>query len=215
MKVGLIGATGLVGSHALTLLLADDSIDSVRVWARREAPLQDAKLEWQQVDFEQLADLADCSGLDAVLCALGTTQGKAGKQGLLRVDHDYVVAIALAAAKAQVASFCLVSALGASEKSPSYYSRVKAQAEQAVRAMNFTSLEILRPSLLLGERDDSRPAEAVGQKLAPLLNSLLCGPLKPYRAIAGSDVASAMIQLAKNQQAGQHVRLLPLANSNK
>ena len=214
MKIGLIGATGLVGGHALNQLLLDDSIDSVRVWARREAPLLHEKLDWQKVDFEQLADTADCNGLDAVLCALGTTQGKSGKQGLLRVDHDYVVAIAQAAEKAQVPGFCLISALGASEKSPSYYSRVKAQAEQAVRAMTFTSVEILRPSLLLGERDDSRPAEALGQKLAPLLNSVLCGPLKPYRAIAGSDVASAMIQLAKRQQAGQHIRVLPLANAN-
>ena len=211
MKVGLIGATGLVGQHALQQLLADEQIESVRVWARRQAPMADAKLDWQQLDFAQLADTADCQGLDVVLCALGTTQGKSGKQGLMTVDHDYVVAIAQAANAAQVPGFCVISALGASEKSPSYYSRVKAKTENALRALDFQSLEIIRPSLLMGEREESRPAEELGQKLAPLLNSLLCGPLKPYRAIAGADVAAAMLTLAKRAQAGQHVRLLPLA----
>lgn len=215
MKVGLIGATGLVGQQALQQLLADDSIEAVRVWARREATQEAPKLDWQVCDFEQLASQADCQGLDAVLCALGTTQGKAGKAGLQRVDNDYVVAIAQAAKQAGVARFALVSALGASTSSPSFYSRVKAQAEQTVSALGFASLEILRPSLLLGSRQESRPAEQLAQKMAPVLNCMLPSALKHYRAIRAEDVASALIQLAKAGEPGVHKRSLPLAQSFK
>lgn len=210
MKIGLIGATGLVGGHALQQLLADDSVQSVRVWARRQAALTHAKLDWQVVDFDQLTEQADCSGLDAVLCALGTTQGKAGKAGLHKVDHDYVLAIGQAAAQAGVTNFALVSALGASTSSPSHYSRVKGKAEQALSDLGFVSLQILRPSLLLGSRDESRPAEDLAQKLAPAMRWLLPNKLQHYRPIAGADVAKALIQVAKTAQAGQHIHVLPL-----
>ncbi len=210
MKVGLIGATGLVGGHALRLLLEDEDIAQLRVWARQNASLTHRKLDWQCIDFDQLETLVDCAGLDAVLCALGTTQAQAGKDGLKKVDHDYVLAMAQAAQRAQVPGFCLVSALGASTTSPSFYSRIKAQAEQSVEKLGFASLEILRPSLLLGERQDARPMEALGQKLSPVLNALLPGPLKHYRAIAGAEVAASMIRLAKAAEPGTHIRLLPL-----
>ena len=84
MRIGLIGATGLVGQAALEQLLADDAVVEVRVWARQPAPCAHPRLSWQVVDFEQLASQADCSGLDSVLCCLGTTTGKAGRDGLGR-----------------------------------------------------------------------------------------------------------------------------------
>lgn len=210
MKIGLIGATGLVGNCALQQLLADDGVTHLRVWARRAAPLQHEKLQWIEVDFDDLTTHMNCENLDAVLCALGTTQGKAGKAGLMKVDHDYVLAAAQAAKQSGVKNFALVSALGSSLKSPSYYSRVKAQAEQAVETLGFSSLNILRPSLLLGERDEHRPAEALGQKLAPLLNAMLPGPLKAYRAVDGAEVAAALITLAKQGRPGCHRYTLPL-----
>ncbi len=210
MRVGLIGATGLVGQATLQQLLADDGIAEVRVWARQPAPFAHPRLKWLAVDFEQLASQADCSGLDSVLCCLGTTTGKAGRAGLVKVDHDYVLSIANTARAAGVSGFAVISALGASERSPSHYSRVKGRMENALRTLGFASLEILRPSLLLGERDESRRSEDFAQACAPLLNPLLAGPLKRYRAIDASEVAAALIRVAKQSEPGVHVRFLPL-----
>ncbi len=211
MRVGLIGATGLVGAAALDQLLADDAVDQVRVWARRPAPFAHPRLEWLQVDFEQLANHARCDDLDTVLCCLGTTTGKAGRDGLVKVDHDYVLALAEAAKSAGVPGFAVISALGASTNSPSHYSRVKGRMENGLRALGFKSLEILRPSLLLGERSESRRAEDLAQACAPVLNALLPGPLKRYRAIEGRQVAADLIQVAKQAEPGAHIRFLPLS----
>lgn len=210
MRIGLIGATGLVGQAALEQLLADDAVVEVRVWARQPAPCAHPRLSWQVVDFEQLASQADCSGLDSVLCCLGTTTGKAGRDGLVKVDHDYVLSIAQTARAAGVGGFAVISALGASARSPSHYSRVKGRMENALRGLNFAALEILRPSLLLGKRNESRRAEDWAQGCAPLLNPLLAGPLKRYRAIEARQVAADLISLAKQAQPGAHVRFLPL-----
>lgn len=211
MRVGLIGATGLVGAAALDQLLADDSVVEVRVWARRAAPFSHPRLEWTQVDFEQLTNQARCENLDTVLCCLGTTTGKAGRDGLVKVDHDYVLSTAEAARSAGVPGFAVISALGASPHSPSHYSRVKGRMENALRALGFDSLEILRPSLLLGERSETRRAEDLAQACAPVLNALLPGPLKRYRAIDARQVASDLIQVAKQAEPGTHIQFLPLS----
>lgn len=212
MRAGLIGATGLVGKSLLNQLLAADDCEMLRVWARRPCLSETDKLDWQQPDFEQLATQADCSGLDVVFCCLGTTKAKAGKDGLEKVDHDYVLALAQAARAAGVRQFCVISALGASTRSPAHYSRVKGQMEAGLRTLNFEQLDILRPSLLLGERSETRPGEDLGQRMAPALNALLPGPLKRYRAISGDDVAAAMLQLGRRPAPGQHIHYLPLAS---
>lgn len=210
MRAGLIGATGLVGRNVLQQLLADADCEVVRVWARREAPLSDAKLDWRQIDFDALDRQADCTALDVVFCCLGTTTAKAGKTGLEKVDLNYVVTCAQAAKAAGVPRFCVVSSLGANCASPVHYSRTKGRMESALVALGFESLEILRPSLLLGERGEHRPGEALGQRLAPLLNRLLIGPLKRFRAIPASEVAAAMVELGKAAESGVHIRYLPL-----
>ncbi len=210
MRAGLIGATGLVGSALLQQLLEDPDCTALRVWARRPADLSADKLDWQQIDFDALRAQIDCSGLDMVFCCLGTTTAKAGKTGLEKVDLDYVVASAEAARSAGVPGFCVVSSLGANCASPVHYSRTKGRMESALVTLGFDCLEILRPSLLLGQRSEHRPGEALGQRLAPLLNRLLIGPLKRYRAIEAGEVARAMRLLGKAAQPGVHLRFLPL-----
>ena len=209
MKIGLIGATGLIGAAALEQLLADPDCSLLRVWARRSHASAHAKLDWTIVDFAGLAQDVGFAGLDAMLCCLGTTTAKAGKAGLETVDRDYVLACGRAARAAGVPRFGVISALGASPRSPAHYSRVKAQMEAGLADLDFSCLEIIRPSLLLGERDEHRPGEALGQKLAPALNALLHGPMKRYRAISGEAVAAELIRRIKAGEAGTHIRYLP------
>jgi uncharacterized protein YbjT (DUF2867 family) len=209
MRAGLIGATGLIGQQVLEQLLADPTCTSLKVWARQPAPsAAAAKLDWQCIDFEQLHEQADMSELDVVLCCLGTTTAKAGKAGLEKVDLDYVVCAAQAAKSADVAGFSVISSLGANACAAVHYSRTKGRMEDALCALGFDHLEILRPSLLLGHRQEHRPGEALGQKLAPVFNALLFGPLKRFRAVQAKDVASSMIRFAKSAEPGTHIRYI-------
>lgn len=202
----LLGATGLVGGHCLQALLADPAWGRVTVLGRRRLPVQHAKLEQRVVDFERPGDHADAFAADDVFCCLGTTLRAAGsREAFRRVDHDYVLAAARLAAERGARRFLLVSALGADAGSRVFYSRVKGEVERAVAALPFAAVVVARPSLLTGERAESRPLETLGRRLAPVLRLLLVGPLRSYRPIAAAAVARALVRLAQEAPDGLRV----------
>ncbi|MDD3765017.1 MAG: NAD(P)H-binding protein [Nevskiales bacterium] len=208
----IAGATGLVGRHLLQQLLADPAWSEVRALSRRALDIEDPKLKVVLCDYAQPERLGELLRADDVFCCLGTTLKTAGsREAFEDVDYRMVVALARAARDAGARQFLVISAVGASPKAAAFYSRVKGRMEQAVSALGFETVQILRPSLLLGERDEHRPAEALGQHLAPLLNPLLPGRLRRYRAVSGAAVADALRQLALREQRGVHVQHLPLA----
>jgi uncharacterized protein YbjT (DUF2867 family) len=121
-----------------------------------------------------------------------------------------VVDLARATRTSGARQFLVVSAVGASTRSPAFYSRVKARMEQAVADVDFDAVHVLRPSLLLGARDERRAAEDLAQRLAPLLLPLFVGPLKKYRPVRADDVAMAMETLALRPSKGVQIHHLPL-----
>ncbi len=186
----LAGATGLVGGHLLHHLLEDDSWDRVVSVGRREVDVRHDKLE--QVTAH-LPDVPSLPAVDDVFCALGTTIKKAGSQVAFRaIDHDAVLSLATAAQHAGAESFLHVSAMGASAGSRVFYNRVKGETERDVAAVVIPTTVAFRPSILDGDRTDSRPGERAGlvvmRALAPLL-----GRFRPTRA---EDVALAMVRVA-------------------
>jgi uncharacterized protein YbjT (DUF2867 family) len=200
----LAGASGLVGGHCLRLLLAEPAYGRVIALGRRALPLQHPKLEQKLVDFAHIADLVP--RVDDVYCCLGTTIKKAGSQAAFRrVDHDYVVALAQAAKQAGARRFLLVSSLGANPRSRIFYSRVKGETERDVSAVPFAAVHIFRPSLLLGERAESRPLERLGSVAFGALAPLLAGPLRPYRPIPAETVARAMVRAALGKGTGVRI----------
>ncbi len=199
----LAGATGLVGSYLLDLLLASPAHDTVIAVTRRPLEKTHDKLSNLVADFEQLEDAIRSASLqaDEAYCALGTTIKKAGsKEAFRKVDFDYEVAFARAAQAAGVSKFALVSAVGADARSPIFYSRVKGETEQAVRELGFAFCHIFQPGVLLGEREESRPAEQLAIVLTPLLNLGLQGSLKKYRGIEAETVAKAMIAALQSER---------------
>lgn len=159
------------------------------------------------VDFNHAPSLTDALRVSAVICCIGTTLAKSGRDGLRAIDCDLVLHCAERASRAGTEVFTVVSAMGASRRSPSHYSRVKAEMEAGLTRIRLDTIHVVRPSLLLGDRDEHRPAEAVGQRLAPLLNPLL--PVQ-YRAISVDDVARALIQLSGPSTPGVWLHELPL-----
>lgn len=209
----LAGYTGLVGRQLLTQLLHEGHYGRIVTVGRRPPERSYPNLVAIQTELGNLSEQGAALAADDVYCCLGTTMQAAGsKAAFERVDYHMVVDLARAAYAAGARRFFMVSSLSASSRSPVFYSRVKGRAEQAVGEIGYETLHILRPSLLLGQRSERRFGEALAQKLMPLADVLMPGPLAKYRAVRGEDVAAAMLRLAARADLrGTHVWTLPLA----
>ncbi|MBC5993657.1 oxidoreductase [Pontibacter cellulosilyticus] len=202
----IAGASGLVGSHCLDLLLKSDRYSQVISIGRRDLPLLHPKLEQRVVDFNKLQQYAAELAVDDVFCCLGTTIKKAGsKEAFYKVDHTYVVDLAKVTAAKGASQFIVISALGADASSMFFYNKVKGEMERDVQQAGFEAVHILRPSLLLGERTEQRTGEEVAFKLMKPLSGLMIGPLKKYKPIEAETVARAMLYVAAQQQKGTHI----------
>jgi len=201
----LLGATGLVGSHLLKGLLADDSCGKILVLSRSPigARFDSTRLDARLVDFEQPAEWREQVAADQVICALGTTIRKAGsRRAFRRVDFDYPLIVAQAARNLGCRHFLLVSAMGANPNSRIFYNRVKGELEAALLTLEFDSLSIFRPSLLLGQRSEFRLGEAVGQVLGRWLGFAIP---RAFRPVSAGTVAAAMLQIAARNPVGHRI----------
>jgi len=187
----LVGATGLIGSIVLQRLLNVTAYRSVTVWARRPLALHGRGLRTATFDFEDIR-LHKVEAED-VFCCLGTTMKEARtKEVFRRVDHDYPVALAKAAARGGARRLLVVSSLGADPRSRVFYNRVKGEMEAAVSAAGVPSTIFFRPTLLRGARDEFRLGERIGLAVGDLLGPIL----DKYRPIDAEVVATAMIKAA-------------------
>lgn len=201
----IAGATGLVGRACLARLLASPEYGRVIALVRRPLTIVAPTLQVEVVDFEHPERWRPIAA-DAVFCALGTTIAQAGSQAAFRaVDYSSVLAVADLAAQGGARDFVLVSSVGADASSSNFYLHVKGEAEAAIAKRPFRAVHVLRPSLLLGDREESRPAERLFGSVAPILNPLLMGPWRRYRAIAAADVGTAMIEASLEGTEGRRV----------
>lgn len=194
MKVLLLGATGLTGSHVLKNLLAREQVTSVTALLRRKSDFEHPKLVQHEIDLDCMENHAELFQVDAIICCLGTTIKTAGSREQFRkVDYGYCLTAAELGRSAGANAFILMSAIAASSSSTIFYNRVKGELEEAVRHLGYPYLSIYSPSLLLGSRSEKRTAEALGTRLVPVVNHLLIGPLERFRGIEASTVALAMV----------------------
>lgn len=202
MKLLLVGATGLVGSHVLRLALADARVDAVVAPVRRGLPAH-PKLDAPRIDYDRLLADAPWWRADAVICTLGTTIKKAGSQAAFRrVDHDYALEVARRAHDAGTPTYALNSAMGADSDSRFFYNRVKGELEQDLARVGLRSLTYVRPGLIGGDRQESRTGERLGLAVLGLL-----GPLLPrrYRINPADRIAAALLEAAIAARPGVHV----------
>lgn len=195
MKTALvIGASGLVGSECLQQLLHDKFYDRVIALSRKPLGVEHVKLLNQIVNFDDPQSFADYCGVDVVFSAIGTTIKKAGSQeAFYKVDFSYAYEVAKAAKAAGAQTHVLISAVGADAESLIFYPKTKGELEKAITELGFEHNIILRPSLLLGDREEERLGEKIGQKL----NTVLKFVAPSYQGVEAAQVAKAMIKLAK------------------
>ncbi len=202
MKATLIGATGLIGSELLPLLLNDPAIEKVTVLLRRPMDLTHPKLEKKLVDFNDADSLLIAlNETDVIFCAVGTTRKKVKNDhaAYRKVDFDIPAMTARFGKMNGCNKYVLVSALGAKKGSNNFYLDLKGEAEEAVIASGMRSIHIMRPSILGGNRKESRPGEKAGIFIVKAISFLL--PSR-YKLSPASMVAKAMITAAKSEKEG-------------
>jgi uncharacterized protein YbjT (DUF2867 family) len=193
----IAGSTGLVGSELLKLILDRSDYEETHLLLRRPLVSKRAKLREYIINFEQVESLTIPAKNADFYCALGTTIKKAGnKENFRKVDHDYIVNFGKLAKKLNAQKFLVVSAVAADSKSSIFYSRVKGETEDALKSLDLNALYIFRPSLIHGDRQETRTAEKLGFYALNLLSPLLLGPLKKYRAVSAKQMAMAMLDNA-------------------
>lgn len=136
--------------------------------------------------------------------ALGTTARQAGGFANQRkIDYDLNIALAKAAKEAGATVYTLISTSGASTASRIPYSRMKGELDEAVKELGFQHTIILKPGLLVGTRNDSRPGEFAARKVAGWLGSISGNRLKDSWAQDADVVANAAVSAALEAISGK------------
>ena len=208
LRLCLIGATGLIGGKVMEECIGREDVRLSAI-ARREAKLpRGIRMELFVAEPAKWGEVLEAIRPQAVICALGTTWKKAGEDedAFRAVDQHLVLDTARAAKDQGVDRFVAISSVGADTASKNFYLRVKGETERELTKLRFNRLDILRPGLLRGKReDDRRIGERIGIAAAPVANLLLHGKYRQYRAIEAETVAQAAIALAKSAARGRFV----------
>jgi uncharacterized protein YbjT (DUF2867 family) len=203
MKALILGATGLVGNELLELLEEDARFEKIELVSRRELELKDMKIINHIVDFEHLNELPIANDIDVLFIAFGTTIKTAGsKEMQWKIDVDIPTRIMKLAHQKGVKHCVLISALGVSDKSPFFYSRMKAAMDKHARQVGFEKLIIIKPSVLDGFRKEERVGERISIAIGNVLGKT--GLIEKYKPVPVVNVAKCMIQSYLEFPKGTH-----------
>ncbi|MEM6857642.1 MAG: NAD(P)H-binding protein [Pseudomonadota bacterium] len=205
-RVGLVGATGLIGRTLIEISSAGDVARMVGI-ARREIEMpHGARMELFVAEADKWGEVLAAVRPRSLICALGTTWAKAGKteEGFRAVDQGLIVETAKVAKEAGITNFVLVSSAGADRKSNNLYLKVKGETEDLVTKVGFKRLDILQPGLLRGARErDWRVKERLALALSPVIDPLLPAKYAAFRSVEATLVAQAALGLSMRRASGR------------
>lgn len=194
MKAIVIGATGLVGQAIIKTLIASEHYSRITTLSRSPIGIEHEKLDSVIGDLNDESFLSDVIKGDVLINCLGTTQKRAGSKAAFKaIDYTMALQIANIAIQNNVPYMLHVSSIGAAPRASSFYLSVKGELEQQLQLLPWKSLHIFRPSLLLGNRSETRIAEDISKPLMKLTSPLMFGRLKRYRPIHAEKLAFIMI----------------------
>ena len=200
-KSMVVGSTGLVGKSVVNHLIERGI--AVLALVRNDAESDNSLLNYYKIDFDDL-HLPDetFSDIKDIFICLGTTIKKAGsKVAFQKVDITYCHEIAKQAQAKGVKNISIVTSLGSDSNSTNFYLKTKGMIEDQITEIDFESISIHRPGLLIGARNEMRFGEFIGQKIFPyVLDPFLIGSMRKYRSIKGDTLANAMVNLSGDQK---------------
>lgn len=201
----LLGASGLIGSQLLTLMLNSPAYTQVILFNRKVSSVKHPKIKEILVDFSQPQTYLNAIKGDVIFCCIGSTKAKTPNPADYRkVDYDLPLFFAQEGFKNGVQAFHLVSSLGANINASNSYLKLKGEVEDAIKKVNLNSLYIYQPSFLMGNRLENRNIEKLASFFIKLINPLLVGCLKKYRGIQAQTVAQAMLNTSLINATGIH-----------
>jgi uncharacterized protein YbjT (DUF2867 family) len=194
------------GSHILSTLLSSTKFTNVYAYSRRKLSESPKLQTIESSESETWPSLFPASAKAQVfISALGTTKAQAGSiEAQRKIDFDLNLALAKAAKEAGVATYVLISGAMGDSSSRFAFVKIKGELEDAVKALGFTHTIIVQPGLIVGDREDSRPAEFAVRTFANILGRVSGGVLKNFWAQDADMIAKAAVSAAiKVQQGGQ------------
>lgn len=202
----ILGSSGLVGSQLLTLLLNSTAYKQVVLFNRKPSSIKHPKIKEYVIDFNQPQSYKKDIQGDVIFCCLGSTKVKTpNPTDYRKIDFDIPLLFANEAVKKGLQQFHLVSSLGASSLSKTFYLKLKGEVETALKKCNLKSLYIYQPSILLGNRLENRPIERFFLAIIKFLNPLFIGKIKRYSGIQALVVAQAMLNTSLISKKGTHI----------
>lgn len=207
LRIAVVGGSGLVGSNVIRLCVGREDLRLAAI-ARSELALPPgARMEVFVAAPDKWGEVIEALRPTAIICALGTTWKKAGKDeaAFRAVDQELVLAVARAAKAHGVERFVSVSSVGADPHAKTFYLKVKGETDRELAKIGFGRLDVLRPGLLRGSRGEMRPAERLAMLASPLFNPFLQGDWRRFRAIDAETVARAALHCAMRPARGRFV----------
>lgn len=199
----IAGATGLTGSFLKELIIQTHHYDKVKLLLRKPIDFYNDKVE--QVIFDYEHPDPELIKADHFYCCLGTTIKKAGsREAFRKVDFEYPLKLAEYAHQNGATKYGLISAMGANSNSFFFYNRVKGDVEEQLQKFPFETIIIMRPSMILGLREEFRFAEEMGKLIIKPFQPLLP---KNARSIHASQIASCMLDKMTGEIKGNHIIL--------
>ena len=193
----VVGSTGLIGRSLIHQLI--EGGEPVMALTRGDQITSNSILEYVKVNFDALELNSELfSDIKDIYICLGTTIKKAGsKEAFQKVDIQYCIDVAREAEKNGVRNLSIITSVGSDSRSSNFYLKTKGLIEEQISDLDFDSISIHRPGLLIGSRKEARAGESIGQILYPfLVNPFLIGSLTKYRSIESEVLAKAMIRLS-------------------
>ena len=204
-EVTIFGGTGLIGKYLLQILIDDPEIDSIDFVTRRPVKINNEKVKVRIINFSNKQSIFNSikNGC-TVFSSIGTTEArvKGDNEKYRKIDFDITYNIAMACKEKNVDHFSFVSSSGADFKSNNFYLKLKGEIENSIIKLKLKSLSIIRPSLLLGKRNEKRYGEQIAQFVMPFFSFLMPPNYKPISAF---QVAKAMVNISKNKKSGTNI----------
>lgn len=198
----VFGGTGLVGSRLIDELNKSDLYILIKDYTRKKAEYPEgSKIVNIVVNFDRLDEFSDQIEGDDLFICLGSTIKKAGSiKKMEEIDRDIPVELAGIGIENNIKRLAVISSIGANPGSSNYYLRIKGEMEKRIMEFDFETIAVLRPSILLGKRNEKRIGESAGKIFMKIAGVFLFGKLKKYRAVEGRDVARAMILILQKEK---------------
>jgi len=195
----ILGATGLTGNLVLEELLKNEEYSKLLVFSRIELGIKHDKLEVIICDLLKIEEQQEKFQANEVYVCIGSTTNKTPNKKLYRdIDFGIPVAAAKLCKANNIKCISIISSLGANARSTVFYPKTKGEMENEVMAFGIEKTYLLRPSMILGARQENRLGESLGKILLSIISPFMLGKLTRYKGIEAKTIANAMIWLSNN-----------------